>query len=119
MLNKTLSYLLSPDSSVSATGASWAVLAQFCYVGRKPPAGLSDRATPLKGDHGMTPGFAANYLTGTMVACFFIRPFHRTRLISRFAPHKVLAAYALFANTPVSDFRLWRRTYRPAGADVV
>ncbi len=43
----------------------------------------------------MTPGFAANYLTGTMVLLY--RPFHRDRLISRFAPHKVLAAYALFA----------------------
>ncbi|SUH35217.1 L-fucose transporter [Salmonella enterica subsp. enterica] len=44
----------------------------------------------------MTPGFAANYLTGTMV-CFFIGRFTGTWLISRFAPHKVLAAYALFA----------------------
>lgn len=44
----------------------------------------------------MTPGFAANYLTGTMV-CFFIGRFTGTWLISRFAPHKVLAAYALLA----------------------
>ncbi len=45
---------------------------------------------------GMTAGFAANYLTGTMV-CFFIGRFTGTWLISRFAPHKVLAAYALIA----------------------
>ncbi len=44
----------------------------------------------------MTAGFAANYLTGTMV-CFFIGRFTGTWLISRFAPHKVLAAYALIA----------------------
>ncbi|KYE77958.1 L-fucose transporter, partial [Salmonella enterica subsp. enterica serovar Typhimurium] len=45
---------------------------------------------------GLSPGFAANYLTGTMV-CVFIGRFTGTWLFSRFAPLKVLAAYALFA----------------------
>ena len=66
---------------------------------------------------GMTPGFAANYLTGTMV-CFFIGRFSGTWLISRFAPHKVLAAYALL-DDPVPDFRFHRRPRGSAGPDAV
>ena len=45
---------------------------------------------------GMTAGFAANYLTATMV-CFFIGRFTGTWLIRRFAPHNVLAIYAFIA----------------------
>ncbi|VEB01880.1 L-fucose transporter [Klebsiella pneumoniae] len=44
----------------------------------------------------MTAGFAANYLTATMV-CFFIGRFTGTWLIRRFAPHNVLAIYAFIA----------------------
>ncbi|MCX3410058.1 L-fucose:H+ symporter permease [Raoultella ornithinolytica] len=65
----------------------WAVLAQFCYVGAQTACWSYLIRYAIEEIPGMTPGFAANYLTGTMV-CFFI---------GRFAPHKVLAAYALLS----------------------
>ncbi|EDW8111694.1 L-fucose:H+ symporter permease [Salmonella enterica] len=74
----------------------WAVLAQFCYVGAQTACWSYLIRYAIEEIPGMTPGFAANYLTGTMV-CFFIGRFTGTWLISRFAPHKVLAAYALLA----------------------
>ena len=74
----------------------WAVLAQFCYVGAQTACWSYLIRYAIEEIPGMTPGFAANYLTGTMV-CFFIGRFSGTWLISRFAPHKVLAAYALLA----------------------
>jgi FHS family L-fucose permease-like MFS transporter len=74
----------------------WAVLAQFCYVGAQTACWSYLIRYAIEEIPGMTPGFAANYLTGTMV-CFFIGRFTGTWLIRRFAPHKVLAAYALLA----------------------
>lgn len=74
----------------------WAVLAQFCYVGAQMACWSYLIRYAVEEIPGMTAGFAANYLTGTMV-CFFIGRFTGTWLISRFAPHKVLAAYALIA----------------------
>ncbi|HBL0715692.1 L-fucose:H+ symporter permease [Escherichia coli] len=74
----------------------WAVLAQFCYVGAQTACWSYLIRYAVEEIPGMTAGFAANYLTGTMV-CFFIGRFTGTWLISRFAPHKVLAAYALIA----------------------
>ncbi|ADA75146.1 Fucose permease [Shigella flexneri 2002017] len=74
----------------------WAVLAQFCYVGAQTACWSYLIRYAVEEILGMTAGFAANYLTGTMV-CFFIGRFTGTWLISRFAPHKVLAAYALIA----------------------
>ncbi|EHR1892875.1 L-fucose:H+ symporter permease [Escherichia coli] len=62
----------------------WAVLAQFCYVGAQTACWSYLIRYAVEEIPGMTAGFAANYLTGTW-------------LISRFAPHKVLAAYALIA----------------------
>ncbi|HHL6627559.1 TPA: L-fucose:H+ symporter permease [Escherichia coli] len=76
----------------------WAVLAQFCYVGAQTACWSYLIRYAVEEIPGMTAGFAANYLTGTMV-CFFIGRFTGTWLISRFAPHKVLAAYALIAMT--------------------
>ena len=73
-----------------------AVLAQFCYVGAQTACWSYLIRYAVEEIPGMTAGFAANYLTGTMV-CFFIGRFTGTWLISRFAPHKVLAAYALIA----------------------
>ncbi|TKI06966.1 L-fucose:H+ symporter permease [Martelella alba] len=74
----------------------WAVLAQFCYVGAQTACWSYLIRYAIEEIPGMTPGFAANYLTGTMV-CFFIGRFTGTWLIRRFAPYKVLAAYALIA----------------------
>ena len=74
----------------------WAVLAQFCYVGAQTACWSYLIRYAVEEIPGMNAGFAANYLTGTMV-CFFIGRFTGTWLISRFAPHKVLAAYALIA----------------------
>ena len=74
----------------------WAVLAQFCYVGAQTACWSYLIRYAVEEIPSMTAGFAANYLTGTMV-CFFIGRFTGTWLISRFAPHKVLAAYALIA----------------------
>lgn len=69
----------------------WAVLAQFYYVGAQMACWSYLIRYAVEEIPGMTAGFAANYLTGTMV-CFFIGRFTGTWLISRFAPHKVLAA---------------------------
>ena len=74
----------------------WAVLAQFCYVGAQTACWSYLIRYAVEEIPGMTAGFAANYLTGTMV-CFFIGSVCGTWLISRFAPHKVLPAYALIA----------------------
>ncbi|MBW9883833.1 MFS transporter, partial [Escherichia coli] len=74
----------------------WAVLGQFCYVGAQTACGSYLIRCAVEEIPGITADFAANYLTGTMV-CFFIGRFTGTWLISRFATHKVLAAYALIA----------------------
>ncbi|MEN3752979.1 L-fucose:H+ symporter permease [Mangrovibacter sp. SLW1] len=74
----------------------WAVLAQFCYVGAQTACWSYLIRYAIEEIPGMTPGFAANYLTGTMV-CFFIGRFSGTWLIRRFAPGKVLATYAFIA----------------------
>jgi FHS family L-fucose permease-like MFS transporter len=52
----------------------WAVLAQFCYVGAQTACWSYLIRYAIEEIPGMTPGFAANYLTGTMV-CFFIGRF--------------------------------------------
>ncbi|MBF7957389.1 L-fucose:H+ symporter permease [Rahnella victoriana] len=74
----------------------WAVLAQFCYVGAQTACWSYLIRYALEEIPGMTPAFAANYLTGTMV-CFFIGRFSGTWLIRRFTPYKVLGCYALVA----------------------
>nr|VUD31205.1 L-fucose transporter [Raoultella sp. NCTC 9187] len=69
----------SEQSSLSASFARlvrirhwrWAVLAQFCYVGAQTACWSYLIRYAIEEIPGMTPGFAANYLTGTMV-CFFI-----------------------------------------------
>lgn len=74
----------------------WAVLAQFCYVGAQTACWSYLISYAIEEIPGMTAGFAANYLTATMV-CFFIGRFTGTWLIRRFAPHNVLAIYAFIA----------------------
>ncbi len=74
----------------------WAVLAQFCYVGAQTACWSYLIRYAIEELPGTTPGFAANYLTATMV-CFFIGRFSGTWLICRYAPHKVLAIYAFMA----------------------
>lgn len=93
---KQSSFLSSLSRLIRIRHWRWAVLAQFCYVGAQTACWSYLIRYAIEEIPGMTPGFAANYLTGTMV-CFFIGRFTGTWLISRFAPHKVLAAYALFA----------------------
>ncbi|HIA0881605.1 TPA: L-fucose:H+ symporter permease [Salmonella enterica subsp. enterica] len=93
---KQSSFLSSLSRLIRIRHWRWAVLAQFCYVGAQTACWSYLIRYAIEEFPGMTPGFAANYLTGTMV-CFFIGRFTGTWLISRFAPHKVLAAYALFA----------------------
>ncbi|HHL6480937.1 TPA: L-fucose:H+ symporter permease [Escherichia coli] len=84
------------SASLSRLARIRQVLAQFCYVGAQTACWSYLIRYAVEEIPGMTAGFAANYLTGTMV-CFFIGRFTGTWLISRFAPHKVLAAYALIA----------------------
>lgn len=55
----------------------WAVLAQFCYVGAQTACWSYLIRYAVEEIPGMTAGFAANYLTGTMV-CFFIGRFTGT-----------------------------------------
>ena len=74
----------------------WAVLAQFCYVGAQTACWSYLIRYAIEELPGTTPGFAANYLTGTMV-CFFIGRFSGTWLIRHYAPHKVLAVYAFIS----------------------
>lgn len=57
----------------------WAVLAQFCYVGAQTACWSYLIRYAVEEIPGMTAGFAANYLTGTMV-CFFIGRFTGTGL---------------------------------------
>ncbi len=52
----------------------WAVLAQFCYVGAQTACWSYLIRYAIEEIPGMTAGFAANYLTATMV-CFFIGRF--------------------------------------------
>ena len=74
----------------------WAVLAQFCYVGAQTACWSYLIRYAVEEIPGMTAGFTAKYLTGHRV-CVFNGRLTGTWLISRFAPHKVLAAYALIA----------------------
>ncbi|WP_074012850.1 L-fucose:H+ symporter permease [Candidatus Sodalis sp. SoCistrobi] len=74
----------------------WAVLAQFCYVGAQTACWSYLIRYGVEEVPDMTPGFAANYLTATMV-CFFVGRFSGTWLIRRYAPQKVLAVCALAA----------------------
>lgn len=74
----------------------WAVLAQFCYVGAQTACWSYLIRYAIEELPGTTPGFAANYLTATMV-CFFIGRFSGTWLIRHYAPHKVLAIYAFIS----------------------
>ncbi len=74
----------------------WAVLAQFCYVGAQTACWSYLIRYAIEELPGTTPGFAANYLTATMV-CFFIGRFSGTWLIRHYAPHKVLATYAFIS----------------------
>lgn len=90
------SFLASFTRLVHIRHWRWAVLAQFCYVGAQTACWSYLIRYAIEEIPSMTPGFAANFLTGTMV-CFFIGRFSGTWLVSRFAPHKVLAAYALLA----------------------
>lgn len=55
----------------------WAVLAQFCYVGAQTACWSYLIRYAVEEIPCMTAGFAANYLTGTMV-CFFIGRFTGT-----------------------------------------
>ncbi|WP_036769650.1 L-fucose:H+ symporter permease [Photorhabdus australis] len=71
----------------------WAVLAQFCYVGAQTACWSYLIRYAIDEIPGMTPGYAANYLTATMVL-FFIGRSSGTWLVKRFAPEKVLACYA-------------------------
>lgn len=87
---KQSSFLSSLSRLIRIRHWRWAVLAQFCYVGAQTACWSYLIRYAIEEIPGMTPGFAANYLTGTMV-CFFIGRFTGTWLISRFAPHKVLA----------------------------
>ncbi|CAK7191994.1 L-fucose-proton symporter [Commensalibacter sp. Nvir] len=73
----------------------WAVFAQFCYVGAQI-ACWSYLIRYAVQENKMTPSFAANYLTASMV-CFFIGRFSGTWLIKRSDPKKVLASYALIS----------------------
>lgn len=57
----------------------WAVLAQFCYVGAQTACWSYLIRYAIEEIPGMTAGFAANYLTATMV-CFFIGRFTGTGL---------------------------------------
>ncbi|MDQ4430823.1 L-fucose:H+ symporter permease [Yokenella regensburgei] len=90
------SFLISLRRLMRLRHWRWAVLAQFCYVGAQTACWSYLIRYAIEEIPGMTPGFAANYLTGTMV-CFFIGRFSGTWLIRRFAPHKVLAIYAFIA----------------------
>lgn len=72
----------------------WAVLAQFCYVGAQTACWSYLIRYAIEELPGITPSFAANYLTATMV-CFFIGRFTGTWLVKRYPPHKVLSLYAL------------------------
>lgn len=74
----------------------WAVLAQFCYVGAQTACWSYLIRYAIEELPDTTPGFAANYLTATMV-CFFIGRFSGTWLIRHYAPHKVLAVYAFIS----------------------
>ncbi|CAQ82795.1 MULTISPECIES: L-fucose:H+ symporter permease [Photorhabdus] len=71
----------------------WAVLAQFCYVGAQTACWSYLIRYAIDEIPGITPGYAANYLTATMVF-FFIGRSSGTWLVKRFAPEKVLAYYA-------------------------
>lgn len=75
----------------------WAVLAMFCYNGAQVTIWSYLIRYGIEEIAGITPSFAANYLTASMV-CFFIGRFSGTWLIRRFAPHKVLAYYALIGS---------------------
>ncbi len=74
----------------------WAILAQFCYVGAQTACWSYLIRYAIEEIEGMTAGFAANYLTATMV-CFFIGRFTGTWLIRRADPRKVLACYAFIS----------------------
>jgi FHS family L-fucose permease-like MFS transporter len=74
----------------------WSVLAQFCYVGAQTACWSYLIRYAIEEIPGTTPGFAANYLTATMV-CFFIGRFTGTWLIRRQSPNKVLAIYAFIS----------------------
>ena len=74
----------------------WAVLAQFCYVGAQTACWSYLIRYAIEELPGTTSGFAANYLTATMV-CFVIGRFSGTWLIRHYAPHKVLAVYAFIS----------------------
>ena len=73
----------------------WAVLAQFCYVGAQTACWSYLIRYAVEEIRGMTAGFAANYLTGTMV-CFFIGRFTGTAHQSLRTTQSP-AAYALIA----------------------
>ena len=74
----------------------WAVLAQFCYVGAQTACWSYLIRYAVEEIPGMTAGFAANLFNRNHGVLLYWS-FHRYLLISRFAPHKVLAAYALIA----------------------
>ncbi|EPT9747393.1 L-fucose:H+ symporter permease [Yersinia enterocolitica] len=90
------SFFSSLPRLLKITHWRWAVLAQFCYVGAQTACWSYLIRYAIEELPNVTPGYAANYLTATMV-CFFIGRFSGTWLITRFAPEKVLAAYALIS----------------------
>ncbi len=92
----------------------WAVLAQFCYVGAQT-ACWSYLIRYAIEDPGMTAGFAANYLTATMV-CFFIGRFTGTAYPPLRAAQR--ARYlCVYRHAALLALRLQRR--RSAGPDPV
>ncbi|AHG21508.1 L-fucose transporter [Chania multitudinisentens RB-25] len=94
--NQSGSLLASVSRLLRIRHWRWAVLAQFCYVGAQTACWSYLIRYAIEEIPGTTPGFAANYLTATMV-CFFIGRFSGTWLIRRYAPHKILAIYAFIS----------------------
>ncbi|KMW74140.1 L-fucose transporter [Photorhabdus luminescens subsp. luminescens] len=94
--NNNSSFLESLGRLIKIKHWRWAVLAQFCYVGAQTACWSYLIRYAVDEIPSMTPGYAANYLTATMVF-FFIGRSTGTWLVKRFAPEKVLACYALIS----------------------
>lgn len=95
----------------------WAVLAQFCYVGAQTACWSYLIRYAIEEIPGMTAGFAANYLTATMV-CFFIGRFTGTAYPPLRAAQR--ARYlCVYRHAALFALRLQRRPRRSAGPDPV
>lgn len=92
---KQSSFLSSLSRLIRIRHWRWAVLAQFCYVGAQTACWsylIRYAIEEIPNDARFR-----RQLPDRHDGVLLYRPFHRDWLISRFAPHKVLAAYALFA----------------------